>query len=281
MVTLNTSNSKSMNNAYAVAFHQGAYEQINTAGASALGIDNKILYDYHSTIIALNDAVLGTQGSDKTALISELDSERDRLFRFCRNTMANLKLHTDDKLRALSETAEAKILRVYGYKITRESNHEETAHIFGFVTDMRKYFGTQLAALGLDKAITNLETANQAFQTAFLERNEELAQVTPGITALLREKAEELYDRMRIVIAFHANNESDTSEEETSRCDACKDFAKVHNEYIDSIKQSIALGKSLSKSGGNSDSTNTNTKPSGGNSTNGGGSSSGGGKVDL
>ena len=272
-----------MNNAYFVAFHQGMSELISSNGDTDLGLVAADLTAYRNKITLLNDAVLGTQGSDKTAQIAAYEAERDKLFRGCRNTLANLKNSGDPDLVALYDTAKAKILAVYPSSIASESNQEETAHINGFLVDVRKYFGTQLDALGLTKQIAALDTANQNFQTAYLDRAAELSEVVTGATVLYRKEVEELYAKMELTINYFASRTDATDTATQTLCSACTAFVTLANEYIDEIWQSIKLGKSLSKGddSSSSSSSSSGSSSSSSSSSSSGSSSSGSSIIDL
>jgi len=244
---LNPTAASSMNNGYFVAFHQGNCALIDQYEAKNLGIQEADFLQYKAKIKQINDAVLKTQGSDKTAVIAAYDEERDKLFRYVRNVLANLKYSTDAELAALYATAQAKILKVYPSSIASENNQEETAHINGFLVDVRKFFAKEISKLGISTALTALETANENFQKAFLERSDELAGIEEGATLKLRDEIEELYAKMACAINYGASRTDATDETSVSVCTFCTDFIAVHNQYSSEVKQSIKLGKALSK----------------------------------
>jgi len=244
---LNPTATSSMSNGYFVAFHQGNSALIEQYEAKNLGIQEADFAQYKSKIKQINDAVLSTQGSDKTSLIQTYDDERDNLYRFVRNIFANLKNATQTELKSLYPTAKSKILKVYGSNLASENYQEETAHINGFIVDVRKYFGKDLETLNLSAALTALEAANNNFQAAFLNRSDELAGIELGATKKLRSDIEDLYAKMACAINYGASRTDATDETSVSVCTFCTDFIAVHNQYSSEVKQSIKLGKALSK----------------------------------
>ncbi len=272
---IKTASTGSMNNAYFVAFHQSVKAMIDKAGVANLGINQTDFSKYGHYIQLLNDAVLRTQGSDKTALVAAYDEERDKLFRYIRNVFANLKYSTDKELIALYETALAKILKVYTSKIANEGNQEETAHINGFIVDVRKFFGDQLTKLGISGVLTALETANENFQKAYLERTTELANIEEGMTEKYRAEVEECYERIALTINYYNIQTNSSDETITEIRTVCIDFTLDLNQYISEIWQSIKLSKALKKEEKHN-SNGTSTKPSGGSSTGGNSNPSGG-----
>ena len=268
-----------LNNAYHVAFHQQIEKVLTNAGASATGIQESDLSRYRDALERLQDAVLRTQGSDKTPLLKQLDEKRDSYFRYVRNVFANLRFSSDDSMRALYETANAKILKLYPASITKESYQEEYAHIAGFIVDVRKFFESDLTKLGVKDMLTNLEQANEAFQKAFADRAEELSLSETGYTAQCRAQVDEAYERMILAINYYASRSDSSDESIMSYHSNSIVLIPVINEIISQIWQSIKLAKALKKEGPNSgngsNSSSGGYKPSGGPNSGNGGSSSG------
>lgn len=268
-------NLERMTNAYHVAFHQQIEKVITTSGETALGIQAADLAKYRDALTLLQDAVLRTQGSDKTTLLKTLDDQRDNYFRFVRNVLANLKFSNEESKKALYETAHAKILKLYPASVASEGYQEEYAHINGFIVDVRKFFASDLVKLGIKDMLDALEETNDAFQAAYADRAEELSQTETGFTLKCRTLVDEAYDNMTLAINYYASR-SDAADEATMNfCSNALHVLPVINEVIagfqQSIKQSKALRKeSVSSNGGSGSSQNGgSSKPS----SNGGGGS--------
>ncbi len=253
------------------AFCLSVKELIAQAGAENLGLKSGLFEQFGQKLALLNDAVNATQGSDKTPIIAQYDEERDRYFRYIRNVLANLRNSIDPHLAALYETANTKILRVYPASIAHEASQQETAHLTGFIVDMRKYFGDELSKLGIASALTALETANGNFQKTYLARTEELSNYPEGATQQYRAELEQLYAQIEVTVNYWATLTGATDEASIERQLACADFTNVLNEYIDELWLSIKVGRALSKEGGTSGSkpsgggSGSSSKPSGGN----------------
>ncbi len=265
----------SMNNAYFVSFHQSIAALLENNGIDSLGIQDSVFNAYKADIAKLNDAVLRTMGSDKTAIIADYDTQRDKLFRYVRNVLINTKFSSDPEIAALYETALTKILKVYPSKIATESNQEESAHIAGFIIDVDKFFHNQLVKLGIDGALKALETANNNFQKTFLERSDELASIEDGATIKYRAAVEESFALISVTMNYFASRTDSTDEVIMARCNSCSYCIGIINQFTSEVKQSIKLGKALSKNGNGNANPNPNANP------NANGGNSGGGLGDL
>lgn len=245
-------------------------ELVTQSGVKNLGLHEPTYNEFCSRLDQLSDAVNATQGSDKTPVIGQYNKERGRYFRYIRNVLANLRFSTDPTLAALSDTAKTKILKVYPAKIANEAGQQETAHVAGFVLDVRNFFADQLDKLGIKAALTALETANNNFQSTFLERSDELSSIDDGMTAKCRAQLEELFRQMEVTLNYNASLTYADDEKSVMLQAASANMISVLNQYIDELWQSIKQGKAQSKetpgnanSGGNS---GGNANPGGGNS---------------
>lgn len=276
MTTITNFSLARMNNAYYVSFHQEIEKIITSAGETALGIQAADLTQYRDNLALLQDAVLRTLGSDKTAQLLSLDEQRDSYFRYVRNALGNLKFSSDPEQKALYEIANAKILKLYPASIANESNQEESAHISGFIVDVHKYFEPHLTKLGIKDMLNTLETVNDAFQVTFVERAEELSKIESGVTDQCRLEVDEAYNKMMLAINYYASR-SDAADEPTMQIfiNASSTIATI-NEVISSFQQSIRLAKSIKNAHKNKtegeNGSSSSSKPSSGSGTGTGGS---------
>jgi hypothetical protein len=111
--------------------------------------------------------------SSYTADIAGLDSRRDDIYHGFVAAVDSALHHYDDDRRAAAEKIKV-VLDHFGNLAIKNYN-EETAGIYNFLQELRASRALQLATLELDGWVYELDRANQKFETAILDRNDEAA----------------------------------------------------------------------------------------------------------
>lgn len=111
--------------------------------------------------------------STVTEAIAEADQRRDDLNSGLAHTVKGATSHFDAAKKKAAERLQV-ALDHYG-NINRKSYDEETAAINSLIDDLNKQYAADIATLGLEKWITELQSANNAFVALMQERYSEEA----------------------------------------------------------------------------------------------------------
>ena len=161
-----------LRNAHHVGFHSKVVSEIDNQDHEVLGIDDELYTRYKGAVNKMQDIVNRSRASEQTVRMINLDNQRDNLFRkcvyilkasVCGTPTASL---TVDVMTALK----TKIIDLYPTSIADGGNQEETAKIRGFIKDLQSEFSSVLSELGIDSSLTELETVNDSYEEAFMER---------------------------------------------------------------------------------------------------------------
>lgn len=230
------------NNAYHVNYHNNVVAMIKQTGAASLGLTTAIAEKYEQAVLQETDAVKRSQASVETQKIREADTQRDNGYRFIRNVLVNLQYSQDAELRALYDTAKAKILNVYASNVPEQSINEESAHIRGFVMDVRSTFRDSLAKMGIADALTALETANNELQEMYLNRAGSQASFGTEYTVKCRAITDEAYNQIVARIEYTGQLTEATDDSTVGKRNACLSFIDTLNQVITRTWQSIKIG---------------------------------------
>ena len=232
-----------LNNAYHVNFHSNVLAMIEQYGEDSIGLSTSILNQYKAEIGKETDAVKRSTAMAETPLIREQDEIRDNLFRYVRNVLVNLQYSPDAQLKELYATAKAKILTLYPASIAQESDNEESAHLRGFILDVRTLFKDKLTAMGIDNALKSLETANDRLQELYVTRAAAIAANSAEATSAFRAAVEETYAKIVSRIVYTAQLTELTDESSTMMRQTCEKFIDAMNQLIARTLQSATGSK--------------------------------------
>ncbi|NOS90348.1 MAG: hypothetical protein HOP30_00345 [Cyclobacteriaceae bacterium] len=135
--------------------------------------------------------------SSLTEMLVELDEKRDKLLVGIITYVDAFTNHFNEETRMAAQLLKDH-LASFGTRIIKENYMRESALINKLVTDWRTKpeLSNCVAALNLNLWLKNLDDANEAFNTRYLDRNRELSNVTADV---FREKKEILsmtYDKL-------------------------------------------------------------------------------------
>ena len=231
------------NNAYHVNFHSNVLAMIEQYGEDSIGVSTSLLNQYKAEIGKETDAVKRTTAMEETQKIRELDTARDQSFRYVRNVLVNLQYSPDKELAALFDSVRVKILNMYPASIATESDNEESAHIRGFVLDIRENFKTKIEKMGLTAALDALEKANNDLQELYVTRAANHAANGTEVTVKCRAAVDEDYSRIVSRIEYTAQLTELTDESSVMIRKTCETFIDALNALITRTWQSVNMGK--------------------------------------
>ncbi|MGN7989266.1 DUF6261 family protein [Pedobacter sp. 22226] len=139
-----------------------------------------------------------SQGSLITEEIENLDKRRDDAINGINLHVQSLTYSPDPAINKYAKTLSAH-LALFGPRIAIENYQTESTILRNIVNDWKNKPDLQAAvtALNLGNWLTELETANNDFNAAYAKRNEELATAPTEKLRELRNKANELYYKLR------------------------------------------------------------------------------------
>lgn len=231
------------NNAYHVNFHSNVMAIIEQFGEDSIGLSTSAFNRYKSDIAAETDTVKRSQASPETPKIREADEKRDQFFRYVRNVLANLQFAPDAETRALYDDAKAKILNLYPSTLVNESINEESAHLRGFIMDVRNTFKTKLEVLGISAALNALEKANNDLQELYVTRAQNIAANGSDLTTRCRAAVDDDYQGIITMVEYSAMVMGQLSDESSQMiAKTCNTFIETLNQLITRTWTSIKMG---------------------------------------
>jgi len=288
-----------LTNAFHASFHHAIVSQIIETGEASLGLSTGFGNAYKQAVDTEQDIVNRTLGSAKTDALRAQDTLRDNYFRAVRNVLKNAKYSSVADITALYDTIYKKLLKPYPSSILAEGDHEESSHLRGFIVDVKQYLtSAEINKLGIAADLAALETANEAFETTYLERNDEYVQNPAGYGAQCREEVDKYWGKLVHTLNYYANETDNADGTVKMVAEETSTFVDNINKHIElflrSVKASTPKGENDANGGstGSQDSGNSGTsgnsgssteKPSGGNSGTSGtsGTSGGGGSTNT
>lgn len=163
------------------------------SGAPAIGLSAEFVTQLKADADALAERVSETTAADTTPEADTHERNRDALMSFI---VARIKQATTVPIAADAEAGNFLLRRISPYQdITRLPVAEETVKIRGFLIDIRKEECTQyVTRLGLEPYLTELETENEAYDTAVKQRTVTRALVVTENTESLRKRMHEEFN---------------------------------------------------------------------------------------
>lgn len=143
----------------------------------------------------------------------ELDNDRDNLtVNFIKAVFAESQFPYTDQLAVEALNQVVKVVKNYGFKITRLSFNEESAALDNLISDLKKIDFTPLAASGLSRWIPLIEEANKQFKDAVKEyidssANTTLVDSATAVAPSLMDALESLYTMLYAHLKLNATKE--------------------------------------------------------------------------
>lgn len=158
-----------LNNAEYLSLMIRLDEEITIAGVSNIGITQEVADGFQRNVKILSDVFAQNKASVDTALLQNLDNQRDVIWQHIMNAIKNAAKSPIQKERDAYQILNPE-LKPYGNK-TNIALEQETQLIRGFLLDMQKPQNKpQVIALGLLPAMEELHTTNEKFARIYGKR---------------------------------------------------------------------------------------------------------------
>jgi len=232
-VYINSISFSRLRNAHHIGFHSKFLEEIDKYDYESLGVNDELYARYKSAISIEQDLVNRNRASELTVQMNELDAQRDKIFR---HLIYKLKAAvsgdpTETITADIIASLQNKILDLYPVSIADGGAQEETAKLRGLIKDMNLFFSEVLADLGVTSVLASLETANDAYETAFMERIREKA--ASENTAECRANCDDAFLQLSFYINSSANLVAGSSDTATLvKQKICAKIVEETNELI-------------------------------------------------
>lgn len=228
----NTLNLRGLTNPEFQQFIKLLTEKVKEAGVDVLKI--KTPYDLLVAILAqLENALNQEKANEETKLIQDLDRERDDYYIGFSFLLNGFALGKDPAKRGAAQLLRL-LLKSQGKNVTRQNYQAETAILNNVVSELKndaKYVAA-LGTLGLQSWVNDIDTANQAFENQFKNRNTSISKNSNDVTfGELRKEAMPLVERLYSLISSRYN----TAVEDNEPADGYMALVKEINTLIDSF----------------------------------------------
>ena len=211
-------------------FHKATYElTVKTGFNEAI---TTVATSYQTLCATYADLVKGSYGSGFTPVMTRLDAARDNLFGVVRTCLGYMSKNQNPEIQAYYTEKVVPLLNLYKGNITAESYSEETLHVRSFLNDLKALNAEKLAAAYVSEAmITELETLNDDFEAAYVNRTHERSLTSTDEIRQTGIRLNELYG----IICAHALvlATTDVTEENRTKVEAAQTFIGTLNEHID------------------------------------------------
>ena len=211
-------------------FHKATYElTVKTGFNEAI---TAVATSYQTLCATYADLVKGSYGSGFTPVMTRLDAARDNLFGVVRTCLGYMSKNQNPEIQAYYTEKVVPLLNLYKGNITAESYSEETLHVRSFLNDLKALNAEKLAAAYVTEAmITELETLNDDFEAAYVNRTHERSLTSTDEIRQTGIRLNELYG----IICAHALvlATTDVTEENRTKVEAAQTFIGTLNEHID------------------------------------------------
>ena len=194
--------------------------------------------------------------------MDEEEAERDRLLSMLFFMVSNAMGSTKGNTKSAAQKIDI-VLRPYK-GIQNQADDAETSLIKGLLVDLRKEENSDaVAALNLEPILTNLETANNAFDLAKNERTSENSLSQNGTTVEVRKKTDAIYQDICTLV--YASALMATGDEDREFCvSIINEMNRVIANYKTSYKQSLAQKEARKKKDEGDTTGGDNQNPEGG-----------------
>ena len=228
-----------LDNAQHVTFHSRAYDIVNDYEPAKIGIPEPLKVEWKGNLGTEEDINKEVVAETLTKLITEKDTERDRLITYIFKIIrACLYSPETSELKAATELV--LVANKYG-QLQRESFDRESGHINGLLIDLKKpEYAPHITTLRLTNAVTKLETANSEFEKLFKQSATAVKRSNLPRAAEVRLKTDANYNRVLLMLQAAYLSGAATIDR-----DMLKKLAHDLNGLID--KTNTAYNKSLAQ----------------------------------
>ena len=243
------------------------YRDSGEAGVSQLPAKVEAAYTpFVSRIEAMDDAYKLSRASEYTQQIADEDTRRDGLYIALKNQVLMYTRFTFDAEKNAAGTYLWNIIRKYNVDVN-ENYHEESGKLQQMIQELEadNVAGQHITSLGLTSLLSQLKTANEAVRTLLSQRNDERMMQEKAALANARNRADEAYRDLVLMI-----NAATVMENDQESVAGLEGVISQVNELIKYYRQYVAQ-----KGTGSSTGSETGGNGSGGSSN--GGSNSGSG----
>ncbi len=188
-----------LDNAQHVTFHSRAYDIVNDYEPAKIGIPEPLKVEWKGNLGTEEDINKEVVAETLTKLITEKDTERDRLITYIFKIIrACLYSPETSELKAATELV--LVANKYG-QLQRESFDRESGHINGLLIDLKKpEYAPHITTLRLTNAVTKLETANTEFEKLFKQSATAVKRSNLPRAAEVRLKTDANYNRVLLML---------------------------------------------------------------------------------
>ncbi len=198
--------------------------------AEDFGVPAATVADMQSMEQRLADLVNSFRGSGQTAVMANFDADRDGKFRAIWWIIKAAGTSSSESMRQ-AYTKVSPLLTTYPLSMCAEDYAAETAHMRGFLIDLRKFPEELLSGIGITTALLNaLQESNDKFQEAFLARNQERSTATLNEIKKLRLGIEECWSIIAPYLLIASNRK--ITEENAGEVAAARSLIDRINEVI-------------------------------------------------
>ena len=178
------------------------YRDSGEAGVSQLPDKVEAAYTpFVSGVAAMDDAYKLSRASDFTQRIADEDTRRDGLYLALKNQVQMYLKFTFDTEKQASATYLWNIMKKYGVDVT-ENYSEESGKLQQMIQELEadNVAGQHITALGITSLVAQLKTANEAVRTLMSQRNDERMMQEKAALANARNRADEAYRDLVLMI---------------------------------------------------------------------------------
>lgn len=184
-------------NALHVEFHErmNALFSADSPGREKINVSAGIMQEYGDHIFTEVDLNRETRASAITLQLEQYDRERDDLISYLFGQINNAQKAPIAAHKAAYQALRPVVRNYIG--LATEPVDEETAHIRGLVTDLKKdENAAHIATLGLTDTVTALEAKNVEYSTLRASRTETRADNKKEDLKTVRRRTDDCYDRI-------------------------------------------------------------------------------------
>ena len=249
------------------------YRDSGEQGVSQLPAKVEAAYTpFASRIEAMDDAYKLSRASEYTQQIADEDTRRDGLYTALKNQVLMYTRFTFDAEKTTAGTYLWNIIRKYNVDVN-ENYHEESGKLQQMLQELEadNMAGQYITALGIGSLVQQLKTANEAVRTLLSQRNDERMMQEKAALANARNRADEAYRDLVLMI-----NAATVMEDDQESVAGLEGVISQVNELIKYYRQYVAQ-KGTGSSTGSETGGNGSGGSSNGGSNSGSGSNTGGG----
>ena len=250
------------------------YRDSGEAGVSQLPEKVEAAYTpFASGVTAMDDAYKLSRASDFTQQIADEDTRRDGLYLALKNQVQMYQRFTFDTEKKAAANYLWNIMKKYGVDVS-ENYSEESGKLQQMIQELEadNTAGQHITTLGISSLVQQLKTANEAVRTLMSQRNDERMLQEKAALSNAREKADERYRDLVLMInaavAMENDQESIAGLEEV--ISQVNELIKYYRLYV------VKSGVSGTTSGGSENGGSSTGSETGGNAGGNGGSNTGG-----